>query len=60
LIAADSGLSPFVSKGFVHLKGSKEKVTISMLRDTGAMQSFILDSVLPFSDKSSAGVSVLL
>ena len=57
---AGSGLSPFVSKGFVCLEGSKERVPIKVLRDTGATQSLILDSVLPFSDQSSTGVSVLL
>ena len=30
------------------------------MRDTGATQSLILDNVLPFSEKSSTGVSVLL
>jgi len=58
--AAMSSLSPFVSKEFVCLDESEEKVPISVLRDTGAKQSLILDSVLPFYDKSSAGVSVLL
>lgn len=57
---ADNGLSPFVSKGFVCLEGSTEKVPINVLRDTGATQSLMLDSVLPFSDQTSAGVSVLL
>ena len=59
-VAAESGLSPFVSKGFVYLEGSEDKVPISLLRDTGATQSLILDSILPFSDKSSTGISVLL
>jgi len=35
-------------------------VLINVLRDTGATQSLILENVLPFSDDSSAGVSVLL
>ena len=55
-----TALSPFVSKGLVCLEGSKEKVPINILRDTGATQSLILSSVLPFSDQSSAGVSILL
>ena len=49
-----------MSKGLVCLEGSKEKVPINILRDTGATQSLILSNVLPFSDQSSAGVSVLL
>jgi len=39
LTAADSGLSPFVSQGFVYMEGSEEKVPINVLRDTGAIQS---------------------
>jgi len=57
---AESGLSPFVSKAFVRLKGNREALPINVLKDTGATQSLILDSVLPFSDKSSTGISVLL
>ena len=60
LTAAEGSLSPFVFKGIVYLEGSEKKVPIDVLRDTGATESLILDSVLPFSDKSSAGVSVLL
>ncbi|XP_065894244.1 uncharacterized protein [Dysidea avara] len=57
---ADEVLLPFVSRGFVCLEGGTEKVPINVLRDTGATQSLLLDSVLPFSDQTSAGVSVLL
>jgi len=57
LTAVYSSLSPFVSKGFIYLEESEEKVPISVLRDTGATQSLILDSVLPFSGKSSIGIS---
>ena len=57
---AEGCLSPFVLRGFVCLEGSKEKVPINVLRDTGATQSLILDSVLSFSDQSSAGINVLL
>ena len=49
----------FVSHGTVCLEGGK-KVPIYILRDTGAVQSLILDSTLPFSQKTSTGVSVLL
>lgn len=58
--AAQSGLFPFMSKGYVCLEGSDEKVLINVLRDTGATQSLILENLLPFSDNSSAGISVLL
>ena len=57
--AMTKGYTPFVSHGTVCLEGG-EKVPIYILRDTGAAQSLILDSTLPFSQKSSTGVSVLL
>ena len=58
--AAEGSLSPLVSKSIVYLEGSEKKVAINVLRHAGATQSLILDSVLPFSDESSAGVIVLL
>ena len=33
---------------------------MKVLRDTGASQSLILESALPFCDKSSVGASVIL
>ncbi|KAK0143189.1 Retrovirus-related Pol polyprotein from transposon 412 [Merluccius polli] len=36
------------------------RVPIKILRDTGASQSFILENVLPFCDKTSTGCSVLV
>ena len=33
---------------------------IKMLRDTGASQSLILADILPFSEKTSSGTSVLI
>lgn len=38
--------------------GSELKVTVKMLRDTAAFDSFIQASVLPFSEKSDTGCSV--
>lgn len=37
-----------------------EKKHVGILRDTGAAQTFILDSVLPFSNHSSCGSDVLV
>ena len=42
---------PFISDGFVSLVGG-HKVRVKILRDTGASGSFILGSVLPFSNES--------
>ena len=52
---------PFISKGVVSLVGdenSSQKVKI--LRDTGATQSLMLDSVLPLTENSFTGANVLI
>ena len=47
--------------GFVSLSGDNCPPTpIKMLRDTGASQSLILADILPFSEKTSSGTSVLI
>ena len=46
---------PFITEGFVSLVGSEEKVHVKILRDTGAFDSFILASTLPFSDDTYMG-----
>lgn len=50
--------SAFIMNGFVSLEDGGDRVPVSILCDTGATQSFILDSVLPFSGESSVGSSV--
>lgn len=54
-----SNFSPFVSDGFVSLPKS-ERVPVKILRDTGASASFILGSVLPFSNETFTGDSLLI
>ena len=52
---------PFISEGLVSLVGdenSSQKVKI--LRDTGATQSLMLDSVLPLTENSFTGANVLI
>ena len=45
--------------GFVSLSGDNCPPTpIKILRDTGASQSLILADILPFSEKTSSGISV--
>lgn len=57
----DPCFRPFISKGLVSLTGDqKDQCTVQILRDTGASQSFILSDVLPLSEKSSCGSSVLV
>lgn len=56
----DPGYEPFVSSGFVSLVGSDEKIPVKILRDSGALDSFILSSVLPFSSDTDTGNFVLV
>ena len=52
---------PFMLNGFVSLSGDNCPPTpIEILRDTGASQSLILADILPFSEKTSSGTSVLI
>ncbi|XP_062382811.1 uncharacterized protein LOC134070456 isoform X1 [Sardina pilchardus] len=56
VIKADvNDYSPFITDGFVSLVGRSAKVPVKILRDTGASESFLLESVLPFSSDSTTG-----
>ena len=51
----------FISEGLVSLLHDKvNNRNIKILRDTGASQSLLLADVVPFSEKSYSGESVLL
>lgn len=52
--------SPFITTGYVSLVNCSVKVPVRILRDTGSSESFILDSKLNFSPRSSTGKSVLI
>ena len=52
--------TPFVSKGFIHAPGFDNITPITILRDTGANQSILLESRLPRSAQTSTGTSVLI
>ena len=51
---------PFLSQGFVSIDGSSEVKPVQILRDTGAAQSLLLESVLSLSERTSTDRSVLL
>ena len=51
---------PFISRGSVSLIDTVSEKPVTILRDTGASQSLILDSVLPFCSQSDTGMTVLL
>ena len=52
--------SPFVTEGYVSLLGSDVQVPVKILRDTGVSESFVLESVLPFSLETDTAISVLI
>ncbi len=52
--------SAFISDGVVSLVDGNQNVPIKILRDTGALDSFILESVLPFSKESDTGSCVMV
>lgn len=52
---------PFVSKGLISLSGKREdQDEISILMDTGAMQSFLLADKLSLTKNTSCGSSVIM
>ena len=59
--SVDKRYKPFITEGFVSLDDdSTNTKRIHILRDTGATQSLLLEGVLPLSEDSSAGASVLI
>jgi len=57
----DDSYQPFILKGLISLKGNcDEQKEIRMLRDTGAMQSFIVADKLPFSEDTFCNSSVIV
>lgn len=57
-----SRYKPFISEGVVTLNsnsGDAQPDSIEIVRDTGATQSLILESILPFSEDSATGSSAI-
>lgn len=53
--------TPFLMEGVVSICSDPSvQQPITVLRDTGAAQSLVLENLLPLSEKSSLGCSVLL
>lgn len=48
------------SAGNVSLPGQEEGVSVKILRDVGAAQSFLLEGVHPLSDQTAMGKDVLI
>ena len=58
--SADLSFSPFISEGLVSLGAEGGTIPVKILRDTRSSESFILQSVLPFSPMSDASKWVLV
>ncbi|KAL2078779.1 hypothetical protein ACEWY4_026464 [Coilia grayii] len=54
------GYSPFITWGTVSLPGQFNGRPVRVLRDTGAAQSFLVEGVLPLSQKTATGSHVLV
>ena len=55
-----AGYLPFISEGFLAVKGSGKRVPVKVLRDCGTLDSFVRASVLPFSSKTHTGETILM
>ncbi|KAK0131239.1 hypothetical protein N1851_034061 [Merluccius polli] len=51
--------APFIRSGFVSLVGSDVKVPVTILRDTGAYDSYMIESVLPLSAETDSRDRIL-
>lgn len=52
--------APFIMKGYASLSEEDTKVPVTILRDIAALQSVILEGVLPLSDKSYVNSDTLV
>ena len=52
--------TPFISEGFISVPGSATRVPITVLRDTGANQSLLVEDKLPSAAKTATGSNVLI
>lgn len=60
-LSIDEGYKPFVTEGFVSLcDDDAHRRPVTILRDTGASQSLLVEDVLTLSENSSVGASVLM
>ncbi len=55
-----TGYALFISEEFVSLSSESERIPVKILRDTGSSESFVLESLLPFSASSNVGKNVLI
>ncbi|XP_072557069.1 uncharacterized protein [Paramormyrops kingsleyae] len=56
----DAAFEPFVFTGSVSLSEMDARHPVTILRDTGAAQSFLVEGVIPLCDKTYCGTDVLV
>ncbi len=56
----NADFAPFLTEGTVALPNSDETVPVRILRDTGAGQSFLMEGLLPLSERTATGTQVLV
>lgn len=57
----DAGFKPFLMKGLISVNGNtEEQKEIKILRDTGALHSFLISDALPLSDQTYCGSNILV
>ena len=59
-LSPERQFNPFVSKGTVSLSRDGEQVPITILRDTGATQTLIVEGALPLSRETATGATMLI
>ena len=52
--------NPFVSQGLVSLSSDSDRQPINILRDTGALQSLLVEGVLPLPAETATGDHVMI
>ena len=52
--------NPFISEGYVSISKGGHAVPIQILRDTGAVQSLLVEGILPLSEATTTGTHVLI
>jgi len=52
--------TPFISRGYISIPGSTSKISITVLRGTGANQSLLIETKLPCAAEISTGCEVLI
>jgi len=59
-VSPESQFNPFVSKGLISLSENGEQIPITILRDTGATQTLIVEGTLPLTKETATGTTMFI